>query len=118
MKRVLVVVLSIAGFSMVGACGSDSMGDEVISTINPNPDVTVLIPSEEEMQAQLEKTEEFASTLIGLGEQEAITAIEGEGFIARVVARDGEYFAVTADYSISRINLVIESGSVSEVTVG
>lgn len=103
---------------MLGACGSDSMGDELISTNNPNPDVTVSIPSEEEMQAQLEKTEEFAATVIGLGEQEAITAIEGEGLIARVVARDGEYFAVTADYSVSRINLVIELGLVVETTVG
>ena len=107
-----------AGVLFLAACGSGSTGDETISTFNPNPDVTASIPTEDEMQAQLERSEEFAATLIGLPEQEAVEAIEAEGLIARVVARDGEYYAVTLDYSVSRINLVIESGLVTEATVG
>jgi hypothetical protein len=51
-------------------------------------------------------------------EAEAIFAIEDAGFIARVVARDGEYFAVTEDYSVSRINLVVVDDRVTEATVG
>jgi hypothetical protein len=106
------------GLTLVGACGSGPSGDETISTFNPNPDVTASIPTEEEMQAELERSEEFAATVIGLTEQEAIDAIEAEGLIARVVARDGEFYAVTEDYSVSRINLVVEAGLVTEATVG
>lgn len=113
MKRI-----AVAGLLVMVACGSGPSGDETISTFNPNPDVTVSIPTEEEMQQQLERSEEFAATLIGLVEQEAVDAIEAEGLIPRVVARDGEYYAVTEDYSVSRINLVIESGLVTEATVG
>ena len=113
MKRVVV-----AGLLVMTACGSVSSGDGTISTFNPNPDVTVSIPTEEEMQEQLERSEEFAATLIGLAEQEAVGAIEAEGLTPRVVARDGEYYAVTEDYSVSRINLVIELGVVTEATVG
>ena len=108
----------VSGLLVVAACSSGSSGDESVSTFNPNPDISVSIPTEEEMQQQLQRTEEFASTVIGLGEQDAIDAIEAEGLIARVVARDGEYYAVTEDYSVSRINLVIVGGLVTEATVG
>ena len=118
MKRILNSGLLATATLVVTACGPGPSGDETISTFNPNPDVTVSIPSEEEMQAQLERSEAFAATLIGLAEQEAVDAIEAEGLIARVVAREGEYYAVTEDYSVSRINLVIDSGLVAEATVG
>ncbi len=106
------------GLLVVAACSSVTSGDESVSTINPDPDVTVSIPSEDELQEQLRRTEEFALTVIGLAEQDAIDAIEAEGLIARVVAREGEYYVVTEDFAYSRINLVIESGLVTEATAG
>lgn len=111
-------LLLVSGLLVVAACSSGSSGDESVSTFNPNPDISVSIPTEEEIQQQLKRSEEFAATLIGFAEQEAIDAIEAEGLIARVVARDGEYYAVTEDYSVSRINLVIVGGLVTEATVG
>lgn len=98
----------------LSSCATDM--DESVSTINPDP--TVSIPTEEEMEAQRERTEAFAATVIGMSESEAIAAIEAEGYVARVVARDGEYFMVTEDYSVTRINLVVVDDTVTEATVG
>ena len=113
MKHILV-----SGLFVVAACGSGSSGDDSVSTFEPDPDVTISIPTEEELQEQLQRTEEFALTVIGLAEQDAVDAIEAEGLIARVVAREGEYYVVTEDFVYSRINLVIESGLVTEATAG
>lgn len=114
MKRVLAVTTVVMTLT---ACGS-SRADTPVSTINPSPDASVEIPTEEEMQEQVRRTEEFAATVIGLSTDEAIARIEVEGFIARVVAEDGEYFAVTEDYVTTRVNLVIVDGVVTEATAG
>jgi hypothetical protein len=111
MKPFLVVALL-----MVAACGSDM--DESVSTVNPYPDASVSIPTDEEMQEQYERSEVFAATLIGMTEDAAIAAIVAEGLTARVVARNGENFMVTEDYSVSRINLVIDNDVVTAATVG
>lgn len=108
----------VLGLLVVAACSSATSSDESVSTINPNPDVTVSIPSEAELQEQLRRTENFALTVIGMEEERAIEVIEEEGMIARVVAREGEYYIVTEDFVYSRINLVIESGFVTEATAG
>lgn len=114
MKRVLAVVVVVMTLS---ACGS-SDADTPVATINPTPDSSVEIPTEEEMQEQVRRTEAFAATVIDLSTDEAIERIEAEGFIARVVAEDGEYFAVTEDYVTTRVNLVIVDGIVTEATAG
>lgn len=115
MKRfVLVAVLALA------SCGGrgGSADDDVVSTDNVDPDVSVSLPSEQEWQDQYDQTEQFALTVVGMTEEQAIEAIEEAGFVARVIARDGEFFAVTEDYSVTRINLVIVDGDVTEATVG
>lgn len=112
MKRVL-VVLSL----MLAACGS-SGADTSLSTINPNPDASFEVPTEEEMQEQVVRTEAFAATTIGMTVDEAVEVIEEAGFFARVVAEDGEYFAVTEDYVTTRVNLVVVAGVVTEATAG
>jgi hypothetical protein len=111
MKHVLV-----AAIVVLAACGGGP--DEAVSTVNPDPDSSVSFPSDEELQEQLVRSEAFAETLVGLTENDAIAAIVAEGLVARVVARDGEYFMVTEDYSVSRINLEIENDRVTRATVG
>jgi len=111
MKALLVVALI-----ALAACGSDM--DESVSELNPDPGASVSIPTEEEMEEQRVRTEAFAATVIGMSESDAIAAIEAEGYVARVVARDGEYFMVTEDYSVTRINLVVADDAVTEATVG
>jgi hypothetical protein len=65
-----------------------------------------------------EPATELPEGLVGLSEAAAVDAAESGGWVARVVARDGEYFPVTLDYSTSRVNLTLVSGIVTSVSVG
>ncbi len=56
--------------------------------------------------------------LTGLGESDAQVAAGVRGLIVRVVARDGEYFAVTKDYRTDRVNFEIVKGVVVKVSIG
>ena len=53
-----------------------------------------------------------------MSESDAATAAEERGLTLRVVARDGEYFAVTKDYRTDRVNLVIDNGVVVGANIG
>jgi hypothetical protein len=62
-----------------------------------------------------------AAEVIGMTEEDAIQTIEGissEQLTARVVRRDDESYAVTQDYSLSRINLEIDNGIVTKTSIG
>jgi hypothetical protein len=62
-----------------------------------------------------------AAEVIGMPEELAIQTIEGissEQLTARVVRRDDENYAVTEDYSLSRINLEIDAGIVTKAFIG
>jgi hypothetical protein len=69
----------------------------------------------ESARRALERTEQFADSLIGQSEQDAVAASEAQGFAVRIAQRDGESFVLRADMEFSRVNLVIENGIVSEV---
>jgi hypothetical protein len=62
--------------------------------------------------------EEYAQQLLGFDELVAERCAEDAGLSWRVTARDGEYFAVTADYSPQRVNAVIEKSVVTEASAG
>ena len=59
-----------------------------------------------------------ANELLGLTEDEAVAYAESQGWGVRIAARDGEQFALTMDYSPTRVNLTIEGGFVTYVFVG
>jgi hypothetical protein len=61
---------------------------------------------------------DYAQQLVGFDEKAAETCVENAGLVWRVIARDGEYFAVTADYSPQRINAAIDRSVVTEISVG
>lgn len=61
---------------------------------------------------------EKANTLVGLTEDEAMALASESGWEYRVAARDGESFMLTTDYVTNRVNVVIEDGVITEVTVG
>ncbi len=69
----------------------------------------------ESARRALERTEQFAASLIGQAEQDAVVASEAQGFAVRIAQRDGENFVLRADMQFSRVNLVIENGIVTEV---
>jgi len=60
----------------------------------------------------------YAQQLRGFDEDAAQACVEGAGLAWRVVARDGEFFAVTADYTPQRVNAVIERRVVTTLSVG
>lgn len=60
----------------------------------------------------------IASQVIGLSEIEAVQIIETAGLRARVVEREGVYYAVTRDYRTDRINLFFRDKLVYRADVG
>lgn len=60
----------------------------------------------------------YATELSGFDESAATACVAEADLVWRVVARDGEFFAVTADYVPTRVNAVIERSIVADVTVG
>jgi heat shock protein HslJ len=63
-------------------------------------------------------TQKVASDIVGLPEDEAQAAVEGAGLTFRVVARDGKALTATDDYSVTRINVAVQDGTVTEATIG
>ena len=56
--------------------------------------------------------------LAGLSEADATAAAAQKGFTVRIIARDGEWYPVTKDYRLDRINFVVVSGVVVDATIG
>jgi hypothetical protein len=99
------------------ACGSQSPDDAVTSTAMPAP---TGLPSEFPTDPSATALA-VAAEVIGMPEELAIQTIEGissEQLTARVVRRDDENYAVTEDYSLSRINLEIDVGVVTKAFIG
>ena len=65
-----------------------------------------------------EPADDSPEGLIGLTEAAAVDEAESGGWVVRVVARDGENYLVTQDYSLSRVNLTVVGGIVTSVSVG
>jgi hypothetical protein len=55
---------------------------------------------------------------LGLPEAEVLAQARAAGRNARIVARDGEQFAVTLDYHAERLNLYLRKGVVVAITLG
>jgi hypothetical protein len=86
----------------------DYVGDPAVDEPAPPTDV----------DGSVVVSEEDAAALIGLSEAEAVDTAMAAGWTVRIVARDGEQFAVTDDYLTARVNLTIEGDTVTAVTVG
>ena len=63
-------------------------------------------------------TQERADMLIGLTESDAEACATSLGWAFRVGERDGESFAVTADYSQQRVTVSVAKNLVTTVAVG
>lgn len=120
MKTTFIGVL-ISGFlfsgSLLTGCSSQSPDDAVTSSSNPSPSGSMSeFPTEPSATALA-----MAAEVIGMTEEDAIQAIEGissEQLTARVVRRDDSNYAITEDYSLSRINLEIDNGIVTKTWIG
>lgn len=75
-------------------------------------------PPVEDPTAISEATRTLAEHVVGMTESEAKAAVEPADHTFRVGARDGERFALTADYNITRITVTVEADRVTEATIG
>jgi hypothetical protein len=67
-------------------------------------------PNPEQFSEKHVATKVVACQIMGMTKAEAITYIESKGLAYRIAFEDGEGFALTEDYSDSRINLEILVG--------
>jgi len=63
-------------------------------------------------------TDERAALLVGLTETDAERCATDLGWEWRVGGRDGEAFAVTADWSPTRVTVTVADGTVTAIVVG
>lgn len=66
----------------------------------------------------LPPADEAAQSVIGIAEADATDRLVAMGYEVRVVARDGESFAVTDDHRTDRVNLEIKDGIVAHAYGG
>ena len=59
-----------------------------------------------------------AELLLGYSEADAQRCAAELGWAFRVGARDGEYFALTEDYSLQRVTVIVNDDVVTAITVG
>jgi hypothetical protein len=103
MKRLLVITL--ASFALISCSSSEQKSAAVVCPSADAADATAITPERAEM-------------LVGLMEADAEKCATDLGWAYRVGSRDGENFAVTADYSEQRVTVTITLGVVTAISVG
>jgi hypothetical protein len=103
MKRFVVVVL--ASFLLISCSSPEQNSATVVCPAADAADATAITPERAEM-------------LVGLMESDAEKCAADLGWEYRVGSRDGENFAVTADYSQQRVTVTITLGVVTAISVG
>ena len=85
---------------------------------SPTPEPAASTDFESEMNNQIRLTQEFAATLLGMNVVEAEALAKSQGFMSRIVERDGESFMITMDYRTNRVNLIVENDIITKAHVG
>lgn len=100
------------GVLTVVLTGADGQVRTHLLTILENPDSTAGDLNDKSA------TKEFADSLLGKTEELAIKAVLDAGLLYRIVARDGDEYALTADYRPNRVNMRIVDDLVVDAVVG
>ena len=103
MKRFLLVAL--ASVVLIACSSSDQNSSAVVCPPADAADATAITP-------------ERAEILVGLMEVDAEKCAADLGWAYRVGSRDGENFALTADYSQQRVTVTITLAVVTAIAVG
>jgi len=101
------ILIAVLAFTALGACGGGA-GESAVVAECPQADTADLTAI----------TQERADKLIGLTESDAETCATSLGWAFRVGERDGESFALTADYSQQRVTVSVTNDLVTAVVVG
>lgn len=107
---------AVVAMLVLTACGCQSPDSGVTSSM-PTPQ-----SSNSDMQFEPSPTvTAVAQEVIGTTEEQAIQTIEGissEELTYRVTRRDDEFYPMTMDYRINRINLEIDNEIVTKTSIG
>lgn len=109
-KKLAVVAGVVVVFVLVG-CGAEE------STESDSESATAECPQPDAADATA-IIQERADTLIGFTESDAESCAASLGWAFRVGERDGEGFALTADYSQQRVTVSVTNDLVTAVAVG
>ena len=117
LKKFIILTTSLL---ILTACSATSSEQTTFDNC-PNLDlstITVDDTSAEYMDEVAKLVQESTNELIGKSEKNVEYCAAFEGLAYRVAARDGEFFALTLDYSPTRINVEIEKDIVTKISVG
>ena len=112
MKK-LAVVVSVLAVLVLAGCGA---GAEK-SAESDSESATAECPAIDQADATA-ISQERADMLIGFTESDAESCAVSLGWVFRVGERDGEGFALTADYSQQRVTVSVTNDLVTAVAVG
>ena len=98
-------VVALASLSLVACSSSDETSSVVTCPAVDAADAVAIIP-------------ERAELLVGLMEADAEKCAADLGWAYRVGSRDGENFALTADFSEQRVTVTVTLGVVTAIAVG
>lgn len=117
LKKFIILTTSLL---ILTACSATSSEQTTFDNC-PNLDlstITVDDTSAEYMDEVAKLVQESTNELIGKSEKNVEYCAAFEGLAYRVAARDGEFYALTMDYSPTRINVEIEKDIVTKISVG
>ena len=117
LKKFIILTTSLL---ILTACSATSSEQTTFENC-PNLDlstITVDDTSAQYMDEVAKLVQESTNELIGKSEKNVEYCAAFEGLAYRVAARDGEFFALTLDYSPTRINVEIEKDIVTKINVG
>jgi len=115
-KLIPIIALSFLLFSCTSSTSENTAFDNC-----PNLDLSVISSDENSptyMDEVAKLVEESTKDLVGKSEKNVEYCAAFEGLAYRVAARDGEFYALTMDYSPTRINVEIEKEVVTKINVG
>lgn len=95
-----------------------AMPDEYVQQAEAPGTVDTSIPGPDDAHSGVDVPKGAEQDLVGLTEKSAVEVAESQGWIVRVVSRDGEEFPITMDYSTARVNLTVVDDIVTEVYIG
>jgi hypothetical protein len=112
------IVIDVVDFVVVDAidlCTPEA--PDCVSIMQPSEPPVIIEDCDGEISRSLAISDALAElgVTLPMGEAEFISRAEAGGYSVRVVARDGEYFDLTMDYSNTRLNVEVVDGQVVKV---
>lgn len=120
-RRISAAAVAVVGAVLLAACSSGS-GDTPSQSPTPvDPSVSPASASRPALPPPNAENPDSAAVdaaLAGLSQEQAESAAAAAGYTVRIASVDGEPRALTMDYRFDRINLELESGTVTAANVG